>query len=77
MKFNIRGYEVEVKAKNFGSKYNDEDTSEFMLEMFRVFQIAEQWAKEKNMKPVADLSHRDAEAIAKVLLDNGMSYKRF
>lgn len=77
MKVNINGYEVEVKAKGiYGTKYNDIDTREFLLELSHIFSLAQDTALNVGLSDIYDNLKISTDNIQGVLLENGMDSHR-
>ena len=77
MKVSINGYEVEIKAKGvYGTKYNDIDTKEFLLELSHVLSLAQDTALNVGLSDTHDNIVKSVDNIHDVLLKNGMDYHR-
>lgn len=73
----INGYEVEIKAKGvYGTKYNNIDTKEFLLELSHIFGLAQDTALNVGLGDIHDNLKLSIDAIQGVLLENGMDSHR-
>lgn len=73
----INGYEVEIKAKGvYGTKYNNIDTKEFLLELSHIFSLAQDTALNVGLGDIHDNLKLSIDAIQGVLLENGMDSHR-
>lgn len=77
MKVSIIGYEVEIKAKGvYGTKYNNVDAKEFLLELAHVLSLAQNTALNVGLSDTHDSIVKSIDNIHNVLLENGMDYHR-
>lgn len=77
MRVSINGYEVEVKAKGvYGTKFNDIDTKEFLLELSHIFSLAQDTALNVGLGDTHDSIRKSVDNIHDVLIENGMDYHR-
>ena len=73
----INGYEVEIKAKGvYGTKYNNIDTKEFLLELSHIFSLAQDTELNVGLGDIHDNLKLSIDAIQGVLLENGMDSHR-
>lgn len=77
MNVSINGYEVEIKAKGvYGTKYNDIDTREFLLELSHIFSLAQDTALNVGLGDIYDNLKISTDNIQGVLLESGMDSHR-
>lgn len=77
MTVKINGYEVEIKAKGvYGTRSNDTDTREFLLELSHIFSLAQDTALNVGLGDIHDNLKNSINNIQIVLLENGMDYHR-
>lgn len=77
MKVSINGYEVDIKAKGvYGTKFNNIDTKEFLLELSHIFILAQDFALNVGLSDTHDSIVKSIDSIQGVLLENGMDYHR-
>ena len=77
MKVSINGYEVEIKAKGvYGTRFNNIDTREFLLELSHIFSLAQDTALNVGLGDIHDNLKNSIDSIQDVLLESGMDYHR-
>ena len=71
MRTNIGGYEIEVKAKGYGStRFNKQDTMSFLCHLCVELINARDYYEEKNLDGSMDATQRDIDNIRALLDEN-------